>query len=158
MSSQILLAKLADAKGIDQLAFDKDGICQLEIESETLTVALETNPEGTLLHAAVELRRFVDEAEAAQVIGALMVVNAAYNPDGRGIFALEGDNADHVIFMRLFDAERIPVEHFLAALETFLSDAIEWRRRLMKPDLGMEEDNEDDAKPESAPVIGGMRV
>ena len=157
MSSQTLLAKLAEAKGIDGLAFDKNGLCQLEIESESMVVSLETNPEGTLLHAAVEVRRFADEEEGTQVIGALMVVNGAYNPDGHGIFALEGENADHIIFMRLFDAERVPAEEFLASLEVFLADAIEWHRRLMKPDLGIQDDDAYVGR-ESTPVISGMRV
>lgn len=138
MNASNLLQTFGEAAGLANLAFDADGSAFFETAQEHLRVSLERDEQDSMLLAAVELGRLNldSDAETASICGALLLVNSAFIPMGRGSFALEGENSDRIMLMQLFDASRISREDFLAKMETLLADAREWALRIQGQDLG----------------------
>lgn len=138
MNASNLLQIFGEATGLANLAFDADGSAFFESARGHLRVSLERDEQDSRLLAAVELGRLNldSDAETASICGALLLVNSAFIPLGRGSFALEGENSDRIMLMQVFDASSISREAFLAKMEALLADAGEWALRIQGQDLG----------------------
>ena len=143
MNSQDLLARYAANKGISNATFDDTGHCYFESLQGRVPVSMETNEEGTRLHVCAYLGRLQDDESMYSVLGALMGLNGIFNALGRGTFAIEGDKADRIVLMQLYDTEHISPESFFEEMEVFLADAHEWYQRLQEPNLGLPDEDDD---------------
>lgn len=142
MKSSELLARYAESKGLAGAAFDGDGHCAFDTKDGLIPVSMETNEDESLIHVCAVLGRLMDDDASLSAVGALMVVNGLFNAEGRGCFALEGDKADRIVLLRLFETERLTVDAFAGEMEEFLADAHEWHQRLQEPDLGLPDEND----------------
>lgn len=146
MASHEMMKSLGEAKGFPELQFDENGMAGFTFSEEGLVMTLETNLENTSINAAVELGVLSGD-DFDLVLSGLLAVNGAFYLAGKGIFSIEGDDGDRIVFMKLFDAERIKKEEFLAGMEEFMSDAIEWYGRIRQPELGIADEEDEGETP-----------
>lgn len=156
MTSQELVNAFCEKRGLGKIEFDRDGICSFDAPRQGLSFFLETNEEGSLLHAAVEIGDLT-EMNRAYVPEALLIANGGHSPLQKGIFTLEGDEGDRVVYTQTFVAAAVSVDYFLEKMEEFVADAVDWQWRLRRPDLGLEDEADDDAELE-APAGPGENV
>lgn len=152
MTAQELLQALGSAMGAPALKFNEEHLCQVEAEGGLVPISLETDAEGTKILATAILGRVWEGMEESAA--ALLAMNGGFYPLGRGVFALEGENADVISLMRLFTPAILDKDAFLQQFNLFVADAREWRQRLQRQDLGF---GDDEGSSEPA-LMGGMRI
>lgn len=156
MTSQEALKAFAEAKGFPGLAFDADGVAAFDIAADeaVLQIVLEADMGERRIGAVVRLGALDGDGFEFTLAG-LMAVNAAHYPLNRGVFALAGDDGEAIVLMRLFDVQGLDEGEFLLGMEEFMDDAVEWRRRLCRPDLGIDDDDDEIDRPSDAGLAPG---
>lgn len=153
MTANELLQSLGAMMGVPSLQFDEEQYCYLEVDDGLIPISLEADEGGVKVLAAAEVARLQEGMEEAPV--ALLAMNGGLYPLERGIFVLEGENADMVNYMQLFIPSRLDEETFLKQFNLFVATAREWRRRLLSPDFGF---TMDDAPADTPSMDGAMRI